>query len=78
MDTTDGIYAGKGLSCQIPFFYAADGRCGANNIGLLRQRHRGDRTEAIKSSEGIKVSASGKMKNLKACRMGGHRGVKEG
>jgi hypothetical protein len=25
MDTTDGIFAGKGFSCRMPFFYAAQG-----------------------------------------------------
>ena len=75
MDTTDGIYAGKGFSCLNTIFLCR--RCGVRfGHREWEKKRTGTRKETIKSSE----ERQNRVREERKCRrgrMGGHRGVKE-
>lgn len=75
MDTTDGIYAGKGVSCLSTIFLCRG--CGVRFVPEdWAEKCRGTRRETIKSS----AEQQKRVREERKCgrgRMGGHRGVKE-
>lgn len=77
MDTTDGIDAGKGLSCKDAIFYTAQGRCALQAEDYAGSGAGGTGRKPVKvlQDRRICIREGGR---LWEGRTGGHRGVKEG